>query len=114
MYYVYMIRCADSSLYTGLTNDLCHRMRVHAAGKGAKYTRSHPVAALAALWRCRDATAARRLEYAVKKGLERRDKETLIAAPDLIEQLMPQLVAEDYVPVTGVTLADCLEGRFDG
>ena len=38
--YVYMLRCKDDSLYTGWTNDLQHRLAMHAAGKGAKYTRS--------------------------------------------------------------------------
>ena len=37
--YVYMLRCKDDSLYTGWTNDLEHRLQMHATGKGAKYTR---------------------------------------------------------------------------
>ena len=37
--FVYMLRCKDDSLYTGWTNDLQHRLRMHGAGKGAKYTR---------------------------------------------------------------------------
>lgn len=40
MYYVYLLRCADKSLYTGYTNDLEKRVRTHNAGRGAKYTRS--------------------------------------------------------------------------
>ncbi|WP_082235841.1 GIY-YIG nuclease family protein [Halobacillus massiliensis] len=38
-HYVYMIRCKDQTLYTGYTNDLDARLRKHAEGKGAKYTR---------------------------------------------------------------------------
>ena len=38
--WVYMLRCGDGSLYTGWTKDLARRVRSHAAGKGAKYTRS--------------------------------------------------------------------------
>ena len=34
--YVYMLRCKDDSLYTGWTNDLQHRLQMHASGKGAK------------------------------------------------------------------------------
>lgn len=41
MNYVYMLRCADGSLYTGWTNDLEGRVKAHAAGLGCKYTRSH-------------------------------------------------------------------------
>ena len=37
---VYMLRCADGSLYTGWTNNLEKRLKTHSAGKGAKYTRS--------------------------------------------------------------------------
>lgn len=40
MYYVYMLRCADGTLYTGSTTDLERRVKVHNQGKGAKYTRS--------------------------------------------------------------------------
>ncbi|TQS75356.1 GIY-YIG nuclease family protein [Ornithinibacillus gellani] len=36
---VYMLRCKDGTLYTGYTNDLSHRMKMHESGKGAKYTR---------------------------------------------------------------------------
>ena len=39
-YYIYILRCRDSSLYTGWTNDINKRVAQHNAGKGAKYTRS--------------------------------------------------------------------------
>lgn len=38
-YIVYILECADHSLYTGITNNLEKRLKAHAAGKGAKYTR---------------------------------------------------------------------------
>lgn len=40
MYYVYILRCGDGSLYTGITTDVSRRAAVHNSGKGAKYTRS--------------------------------------------------------------------------
>ena len=40
MYFVYMLRCRDGSLYTGSTVDVARRVAVHNSGKGAKYTRS--------------------------------------------------------------------------
>ena len=40
MNWVYILKCGDGSLYTGWTNDLEKRVRAHAAGRGAKYTRS--------------------------------------------------------------------------
>lgn len=39
-WFVYMLECADGSLYTGVSNDLAKRVDIHNAGKGAKYTRS--------------------------------------------------------------------------
>ena len=40
MHYVYLVRCADNTLYCGWTTDLEKRVRTHNSGKGAKYTRS--------------------------------------------------------------------------
>ena len=39
VWYLYILRCADDSLYTGITNDVEKRLEAHRAGKGAKYTR---------------------------------------------------------------------------
>lgn len=39
IWYVYMLRCGDGSLYTGITDDVPRRLEVHRSGKGAKYTR---------------------------------------------------------------------------
>jgi putative endonuclease len=39
--YVYIVRCADGTLYTGWTVDLARRVRSHNAGRGARYTRQH-------------------------------------------------------------------------
>lgn len=41
LWFAYMVRCSDGSLYTGFTNDLAERMRAHNSGKGAKYTRTY-------------------------------------------------------------------------
>ena len=41
MFYVYILRCADDSLYCGYTTDVEKRFEKHKSGKGAKYTRSH-------------------------------------------------------------------------
>lgn len=39
MYYVYILKCKDGTLYTGSTNDIDKRLETHNSGKGAKYTR---------------------------------------------------------------------------
>jgi len=41
MYHLYILRCADGTLYTGITNDLEKRVKAHEAGKGSKYVRAH-------------------------------------------------------------------------
>ena len=41
MYTLYIIECADGSLYTGITTDVARRFKEHQAGKGGHYTRAH-------------------------------------------------------------------------
>ena len=76
-YYVYMLRCADGTLYTGYTDDPQRRSRVHNAGKGAKYTRSRLPVELVYQEECGDKSAALRREYAIKQ-LTRAEKLKLI------------------------------------
>lgn len=101
-YYVYMLRCRGDVYYTGLTTDIPRRYRLHLSGKGAKFTRSHPPEAIAAAWHCGEKTAAAKVEYAIKKHLHRPEKETLIAAPERIAELLPQL-ADLTIEVVDIT-----------
>jgi len=64
---VYLVRCADDTLYCGITNDLAARMAAHSAGKGAKYTRGRGPFELVATRRCREKGTALKLEYAIKQ-----------------------------------------------
>jgi len=63
---VYLLRCRDGSLYTGWTTDLRRRLRLHRAGKGARYTRSRLPVELALVLPQPDATSARREEARIK------------------------------------------------
>ena len=76
-YYVYMLRCADGTLYTGYTDDPQRRTQVHNAGKGAKYTRSRLPVELVYQEECGDKSAALRREHAIKQ-LTRAEKRKLI------------------------------------
>lgn len=78
-FYVYMLRCADGTLYTGYTDDPERRARVHNAGKGAKYTRSRLPVELVYREALGDKSAALRREREIKK-LTRVQKLALIAA----------------------------------
>lgn len=78
--YVYMLLCADGSLYTGWTNNLAQRLESHQAGKGAKYTRSRLPVALAYYEEYETESDARKRECAIKK-LSRQKKEELLQMP---------------------------------
>ena len=111
MYYIYMVRCADESIYTGIAADLGRRLREHAekSPAAAKYTRSRAVTALDAAWTAPDRSAASRLESAIKR-LNREQKLRLIADPGLLAALLPHLDAGNYAHLPGVTLENCLKG----
>lgn len=66
-WYVYMLHCADDSLYTGITTDVERRFAAHRSGRGAKYTRSHPPLAVVYCEQCADKGEALRREAAIKK-----------------------------------------------
>jgi putative endonuclease len=64
---VYMLRCRDGSLYTGMTNDLERRLASHRAGKGGAYTRSRLPVSLVYAERRRSRGAALSREAAIKR-----------------------------------------------
>ena len=74
---VYLLRCRDGSLYTGITNDLPKRLKAHAAGKASRYTRSRLPVTLAYTEPQRSHSLALKREAAIKK-LSRRQKDLLI------------------------------------
>lgn len=91
MAYIYIVRCEDDSLYTGITKDIKARMKAHLTGTGkAKYTRSRKIRQLCALWTCESYRDAARLEYAVKT-LTRSKKLELIADPESVNGLFEHL-----------------------
>jgi len=80
MYYVYLLRCADGSLYAGITTDPARRLRQHNGELpgGARYTSVRRPAAFAAVWEAPDRSAAARLEYRLKR-LSHEEKTRLAA-----------------------------------
>ena len=77
--FVYMLRCKDDSLYTGWTNDLQHRLKMHASGKGAKYTRGRGPLTLVYSEELADKESALRRECEIK-ALTRAERLALCAA----------------------------------
>lgn len=70
---VYILKCADETLYTGITNDLAGRMARHGAGKGAKYTRGRGPCTLVYSEECATKGMALRREIEIK-SLKRSQK----------------------------------------
>ena len=74
---VYILRCGDGTLYTGITDDLPHRLEMHRAGKGAKYTRGRSPLTLVYRENTSSYSEALKREYAIKQ-LPRSEKLKLI------------------------------------
>lgn len=72
-WYVYLLRCGDGTLYTGITDDVERRLEAHRAGRGAKYTRGRGPLELVYREEQPDKPAALRREAQIKR-LSRRDK----------------------------------------
>jgi putative endonuclease len=75
----YILRCADDTLYTGITNDLEKRLAAHNAGTAAKYTRTRMPVEMVFVEDCADRSAALKRELQIK-NLKRPDKLALIAS----------------------------------
>ena len=86
MWFVYLARCADGTLYCGIARDVAARIAQHDAGTGAKYTRGRGPLAVLVVRRCRDKGRALRLEHAIKQ-LTRAQKEALAAVPTTINAI---------------------------
>ena len=72
-WYVYMLRCGDGTLYTGITDNIDKRLAAHRAGKGAKYTRGRGPLELVYTQQQPDKSSALRRELEIKK-LTRQEK----------------------------------------
>ena len=80
-FYLYMLRCADGSIYTGTAKDYLKRYEEHLSGKGAKYTKSHKVKKIERVFLCEKRSIACILESEIKK-LTKNKKEAIIIEPD--------------------------------
>ncbi len=97
MYFIYIIRCERGELYTGITTDVCRRMREHfgQTEKCAKFTRSHKATALEALWQTENRSLASKLEWSIKH-LTRAQKLELISSGESFGRLLASLDISAY------------------
>jgi putative endonuclease len=80
-WYLYVVACADGTLYTGISTDVSRRVAEHNAGRGARYTASRRPVSLQAIWRFKSRKTAMQAESAFKRK-NRPAKERAIAAKD--------------------------------
>ncbi len=98
MYYTYMLRCEDNSIYTGMTTDLERRLEEHQSksDKCAKYTLTHSAINFEAAWESSTRSMASKLEYNIKK-LTKQEKETLIKEPRKFKIILEEKInCKDY------------------
>ncbi|WP_294954817.1 GIY-YIG nuclease family protein [Sulfurovum sp.] len=75
MYYLYMLECADGTLYTGIATDLERRLEEHnSSPRGAKYTRARRPVKLVYTETYKDRSSASKREYEIKKKMNREEK----------------------------------------
>lgn len=98
MYYTYMLRCTDGSIYTGMTNDLDKRLSEHISGAGAKYTKSHQAEKLEIAWSSKSKSLACKLEYQIKQ-LTKQQKEEIIKGKKLTSYLKGKIDGRRYYKI---------------
>ena len=74
---VYMVKCNDNSIYTGISNDLKKRLNAHAKGNGSKYIRTRLPFKLVYIEECQSRSNALKREIEIKK-LTKKKKELLV------------------------------------
>lgn len=97
MYYIYMLRCIDNSIYTGITTDLKRRIEEHIKkdNKCAKYTMRHTAIKLELAWQTDNRSNASKLEYQIKH-LNKTQKENIILNPENIKILEGKINLKDF------------------
>ena len=96
MYYTYMLRCEDNSIYTGITTDIEHRMKEQFSKINcAKYTYTHTAKKLEAVWESENRVSASKLEYHIKKLIKPK-KEELIGQNNIEELLNEKIDCSQY------------------
>lgn len=91
MYYVYILRCSDNSLYTGVTNDVLKRYKKHQEGNGAKYTRVHKPISIELVIKCDTKSEALKLERKIKSLLKSQKEKLILLDDEVMNKLEIQI-----------------------
>ena len=84
-YEIYILRCENGSLYTGIAKDTLERFEKHKQGKGAKYTRMYKPVKIELIFCCEDRAEASKVEKYIKSQTKQ-EKELYIKKPILLEE----------------------------
>lgn len=97
--YVYIIECSDGSFYTGVAKDIEKRLKQHYYHKksSAKYTKSHQMVALKALWQTETKQNAMKLEYHIKKLTHSKKLELIKNSQNLSTLIPNKITSTDYI-----------------
>lgn len=118
-YYIYMLRCENDSVYTGITTDLNRRMEEHfnKDDKCAKYTLNNTVNKLEIAWETRNRVLASKLEYHIKKLAKKHKEELIKNAKNINELLEDKVDCSEYkvvknnnfkIPVDSALRGECI------
>ena len=99
-WFLYLIECADGSVYTGIAIDVQARFDKHVSGTGARYTRSRKPLHVLASFELADRSSASRAEYFVKR-LTAVEKRALAAGVRTLESVVPASFAEEQSDKSG-------------
>lgn len=107
MYKIYIVECKDNSLYTGITSNIKARMRAHfyKLPSGAKYTRSHKISKIKAVFETFEKSDALRLEAHIKR-LKSSQKRMLCEDPDSL--FCENFPSSKFSALSDITLESCL------
>lgn len=105
IYYIYILRCEDDSLYTGIAKNYKDRYEKHMAGTGAKYTRSRKPVKIERVWETQGRSAASKTEYFMKKN-PRKMKEIFISENNIF--------ADKVMEKLGIKIRSCKEAVGTG
>jgi putative endonuclease len=82
-WYFYIVKCRDGSYYSGITNNIEHRVKEHNTGKGAKYTYSRRPVKLVYCEKCDNASQARKREVQIKNWSRVKKEQLILGFPRL-------------------------------
>lgn len=85
-WFLYIIRCKDNSLYTGITTDINRRFLQHKEGKGAKYTRAKGVLKIESIFSFENRSLASKEEIRIKKLSKNKKEEIILSNPYLYNE----------------------------